>query len=292
MSEPADNPDPAVAHVSDTALWVAVYRATESKRKDALFRDPYAEQLAGDRGRRIAGQLEPGNSAAWSIITRTAVLDELILGAIRDGADTVLNLAAGLDTRPYRLSLPPATRWIEVDFPEMIDYKAGKLADARPQCELERVALDLTDRPARQRLFSRVSEESRQVLVITEGLLVYLTLDEVAALARDLHAMSHFQRWTADVLSPELLEWLLQRQFKTFATGAVRMHFAPPGGVAYFERFGWRAHEVRKITVESRRLKRQMPRAWVYRLLGSVSPKHVRERYGKFETYMFVLERA
>jgi methyltransferase (TIGR00027 family) len=292
MSEPTNIPGHSVAHVSDTALWVAVHRATESKRKDALFRDPYAERLAGERGRQIAGELEPGNGAAWSIITRTAVLDELILTAIRDGADTVLNLAAGLDTRPYRLSLPSSTRWIEVDFPEMIAYKESKLADARPQCALERVALDLTDRPGRQRLFARVNEESRRVLVITEGLLIYLTLDEVAALARDLHAMSHFERWTADVLTPELLEWLLTKQFKTFATGAVRMHFAPPGGVAYFERFGWRAHTVRKMTVESRRLRREMPRAWLYRLLGSLSPKHVRERYSKFESYLLLLERA
>jgi methyltransferase (TIGR00027 family) len=292
MSEPTNNPGHSVAHVSDTALWVAVHRATESKRKDALFRDPYAERLAGERGRQIAGELEPGNGAAWSIITRTAVLDELILTAIRDGADTVLNLAAGLDTRPYRLSLPSSTRWIEVDFPEMIAYKESKLADARPQCALERVALDLTDRPGRQRLFARVNEESRRVLVITEGLLIYLTLDEVAALARDLHAMSHFERWTADVLTPELLEWLLTKQFKTFATGAVRMHFAPPGGVAYFERFGWRAHTVRKMTFESRRLRREMPRAWLYRLLGSLSPKHVRERYSKFESYLLLLERA
>ena len=292
MSEPTNIPGHSVAHVSDTALWVAVHRATESKRKDALFRDPYAERLAGERGRQIAGELEPGNGAAWSIITRTAVLDELILTAIRDGADTVLNLAAGLDTRPYRLSLPSSTRWIEVDFPEMIAYKESKLADARPQCALERVALDLTDRPGRQRLFARVNEESRLVLVITEGLLIYLTLDEVAALARDLHAMSHFERWTADVLTPELLEWLLTKQFKTFATGAVRMHFAPPGGAAYFERFGWRAHTVRKMTVESRRLRREMPRAWLYRLLGSLSPKHVRERYSKFESYLLLLERA
>jgi methyltransferase (TIGR00027 family) len=292
MSEPTNNPGHSVAHVSDTALWVAVHRATESKRKDALFRDPYAERLAGERGRQIAGELEPGNGAAWSIITRTAVLDELILTAIRDGADTVLNLAAGLDTRPYRLSLPSSTRWIEVDFPEMIAYKESKLADARPQCALERVALDLTDRPGRQRLFARVNEESRRVLVITEGLLIYLTLDEVAALARDLHAMSHFERWTADVLTPELLEWLLTKQFKTFATGAVRMHFAPHGGVAYFERFGWRPHTVRKMTVESRRLRREMPRAWLYRLLGSLSPKHVRERYSKFESYLLLLERA
>lgn len=292
MSDPTASPQHPVSHVSDTALWVAVHRAEESRRKDALFRDPYAEQLAGPRGKDIVSRLDIGKGSAWSIITRTAVLDELILDAIRDGADTVLNLAAGLDTRPYRLSLPASTRWIEVDFPEMISYKEGKLVDARPRCALERIALDLRDRAARQHLFARVSEESRQVLVITEGLLIYLTHDDVAALAEDLHATPRFRWWIADVLTPELFEWLLQKQFKTFATGSVRMHFAPPGGPAWFERFGWRARTVRKITVESRRLKRQMPRAWLFRLLGALSPKHVRERFSRFETYMLLLERS
>lgn len=291
MPPSANTSAPSVAHVSDTALWVAVHRATESKRKDALFRDPYAEQLAGDRGQRIVGQLETAASSAWSIITRTAVLDELIMGAIREGADTVLNLAAGLDTRPYRLSLPSGTRWIEVDFPEILAYKAGKLAGAQPRCALERIPLDLTDRLAREQLFSRVSRESRQVLVITEGLLIYLTADDVAALATDLHAMPHFRWWITDVLTPELLEYLLQRQFKSFTTGNVQMRFAPPGGIAYFERFGWRAHTVRRMTVESRRLKREMQRAWLFRLLGALSPKRVREQYGKFESYLFALER-
>lgn len=292
MNAPANSPHEAVSHVSDTALWVAVHRATESKRRDALFHDVYAERLAGERGKEIVGRLDPGNGSAWSIVTRTAVLDELIMDAIRDGAETVLNLAAGLDTRPYRLALPASIRWIEVDFPAMISYKEGKLADARPQCVLERIALDLTDRAARQRLFARLNEESRQTLVITEGLLIYLTHDEVAALAEDLHATPHFFRWIADALTPELFEWLLKKQFKTFATGSVRMHFAPPGGVAYFERFGWRARTVRKLTVESRRLKRQMPRAWLFRILGSLAPKHVRERFSKFETYLFMLERS
>ena len=291
MSPPANSPEHPVSHVSDTALWVAVHRAMESKRKDALFVDPYAERLAGERGKQIVGQLERGKSSAWSIITRTTVLDELIMSATRDGADSVLNLAAGLDTRPYRLPLPSGTRWIEVDFPEMIAYKESKLADARPQCRLERIALDLRDRAARQRLFARLNEESSQVLVITEGLLIYLTEDDVAALAQDLHAMLRFRRWIADVLTPELLEWLLKTQFKTFATGSVQMRFAPPGGLSYFQRFGWRAQVVRKMTVESRRLKRQMPRAWLFRLLAALSSKRVRERYSKFESYFLLLER-
>ena len=56
--------------------------------------------------------------------------------------------------------------------------------------------------------------------------------------------------------------------------------------------FGWRAGTVRKMTVESRRLKRQMPRAWLFRLLGALSPKRVREQYSKFESYFLLLERA
>lgn len=294
MAHPqTDRSKQSVSHVSDTALWVAVHRATESKRKDALFRDPYAERLAGDHGRQIVHRLEHGkSSAAWSIITRTAVLDELVMEAVKDGADTILNLAAGLDTRPYRLPLPAHTRWIEVDFPEMIAYKEGKLADAQPRCVLQRIALDLTDRPARERLFAQLNADSRQLLVITEGLLIYLSEDDVAALAQDLHAMPHFRRWIMDVLTPDLLAWLLENQFKTFAAGSVQMRFAPPGGAAYFERFGWRARTVRRITTESRRLKRQMPRAWLFRLLGSISPQRVRERYGKFETYLLALERV
>jgi len=47
--------DTPLRHISDTALWVAVYRAEESERTDAVFRDPYASKLAGERGTQIAG---------------------------------------------------------------------------------------------------------------------------------------------------------------------------------------------------------------------------------------------
>jgi methyltransferase (TIGR00027 family) len=263
----------------------------ETNRRDALFRDPYAERLAGKRGVEMVQRFKDGRSTAWSVITRTAVLDEMILQSIEQGADTVLNLAAGLDTRPYRLPLPATLRWIEVDFPQILAYKEGKLSDARPRCALERVSLDLSGRRERKALFTRINGESRDVLVLTEGLLVYIPQEQVAALAEDLYAMPHFRRWIADVLTPELLSWLLKTSFKTFATGSVQMHFAPPGGAAFFERYGWRAQSVRALSEESRRLKRQMPRARLYRLLGALSPKHVRERFSKFNSYCLNLER-
>src|SRR3974390_3284890 len=109
--EPGNNP---ITHVSDTALWVAMYRAMETDRPDAHFRDPLARKLAGERGEAILRGLPDGKSAAWAMIVRTSVFDDMILKAVRErGVKAVVNLAAGLDTRPYRLDLPADLEWIE-----------------------------------------------------------------------------------------------------------------------------------------------------------------------------------
>src|SRR6266511_3868475 len=119
MSAPALMED-----VSDTARWVAYYRALESERSDALFRDPFARRLAGERGRAMAEKMPPV-ALPWAIAVRTRVYDELILETIeRDRVSAVLNLAAGMDARPYRLRLPKALRWIEADLPSILAAKA------------------------------------------------------------------------------------------------------------------------------------------------------------------------
>jgi hypothetical protein len=99
----SENP---IRNVSDTALWVAIYRAMESERPDAIFRDPYARRLGGERGQAIVDAMPRGKVMSWPMVVRTAVMDEIVLRCVRQGAATVLNLAAGLDARPYRLDLP------------------------------------------------------------------------------------------------------------------------------------------------------------------------------------------
>src|SRR2546422_10610586 len=143
-----------ITSVSDTAHWVALYRAIESERPDALFRDPYARRLAGERGEQALRHMGGGAAWAWPMVVRTVVMDELLLRLIRDqGADTVLNLAAGLDARPWRLDLPPSLHWIEADLPEMIAFKRESLAGERPRCALEQLELDAADPDARRALF-------------------------------------------------------------------------------------------------------------------------------------------
>jgi methyltransferase (TIGR00027 family) len=95
-----------ISHVSDTARWTALHRATESARPDALFDDSLAERLAGEHGRAIGAKVPRSTRNGWWLVARTKIIDDAITAAINGGCDRVLNLAAGLDTRPYRLDLP------------------------------------------------------------------------------------------------------------------------------------------------------------------------------------------
>jgi len=71
-------PDDQIHDVTDTAIWVAGYRAIESERPDALFRDPLAGRLAGERGRTIASTMAGARQFGWAVVIRTCVIDAFI----------------------------------------------------------------------------------------------------------------------------------------------------------------------------------------------------------------------
>ena len=247
--------EPLIRNISDTALWVAVYRARETERHDALFRDPFARKLAGERGEQIARDLQAGQRYEWPYTARTVRFDQIITEQIKQGTDMVINLAAGLCARPYRMDLPATLRWIEVDLPGMMDYKEEILGQEKPRCALERVRLDLADVAGRRALFQKVGSNARKVLVLTEGLLIYLTRDEVSALGRDLAAQSSFRDWAIDLCSPGLLK-MLQKNLGALSEAGSPLKFGPEEGPEFFTPSGWKAAEVYSMLKTAAKLKR------------------------------------
>ena len=265
-----------IRNVSDTALWVAIYRAMESERPDAIFNDPYARRLGGERGEAIVSSMKGGEAFAWPMIVRTAVMDEVLLRCIEQGATTVLNLAAGLDTRPFRLPLPASLRWFHVDLPPMIDYVRERLEGAKPRCILEYIAADLTDATQRREAFAKAGGRG-PVLVIAEGLLIYLTPEQVAGLADELHAFPDMRWWLIDLASPDLLKRLAKQWGGNLASANADFRFAPAEGTAFFAPHGWRESEFRSTWEESLRLDRHMRFARFFNLLSKLAPKAKRE---------------
>jgi methyltransferase (TIGR00027 family) len=240
-------PEPLIRNISDTARWVAAYRARETEQPNALFHDPYARRLAGDRGEQIAAAMPNVSGTDWPFVIRTYLFDRFIQKEIERGVDTVLNLAAGLDARPYRMSLPASLRWLEVDLPDLLAYKSEVLAGERPVCVLERVPLDLSNLSERRTLFERAAARARKLLILSEGLLIYLTADEVATLARDLASNPTFDRWIVDLASPGLLQMLKKRMGDMVSRAGAPYKFGPPEGPAFFEQYGWRPIEVESV---------------------------------------------
>ena len=273
---------PLISNVSDTAKWVATYRAMETDRPDAIFRDPFARRLAGEKGEAIVRGLPRGRSMAWPMVVRTAVMDEIIMREVRTGLDQVLNLAAGLDARPWRLPLPPGLNWVDVDLPAILEHKLTTLAAERPACRYEPVRMDLSDEAGRGELLARVGNSSLRTLVVTEGLLIYLPSEAVAGLARDLHAQPSFALWLLDLASPDLLRMMEKNWAPVVREGGAPFRFGPAESTRFFEPMGWREVEYRSTMDEGTRLNRTMRFGWFWRLMGRFMSAEKRAAFARF----------
>jgi methyltransferase (TIGR00027 family) len=235
--------DPIIRNIADTALWVAVYRADESERKDAVFHDPYARRLAGERGEQIVLAMEEGRKNSWSFVARTYLFDEFIMQQVHEGFDMIVNLASGLDARPYRLNLPSSLLWIDVDLPETVEYMQSMMANEKVSCMHERIAMDLSKREARLDLFASLGMRGKKILVVTEGLMVYLTDEEAGALAYDLSHIKSFRHWVMDLISPGILPLIKEEMGTMLDDAGTPLKFAPKEGEDFFLLFGWKLLE-------------------------------------------------
>jgi O-methyltransferase involved in polyketide biosynthesis len=248
--------EPLIRDVSDTARWMAVYRARETARRDAVFRDPFAAALAGERGERIAAAFSFGDEIAWSFIARTYLFDRIVAKQVALGCDLVLTSRPVSTRGRTRLALPASLRWVEVDLPDILDYKEQVLGDATPVCALERVRLDLSNADARRGLFNRLGASARQILVLSEGLVLYLMPGEVGELAQDLAAPPAVQHWAVDICSPGLLAMMKERMAALINDAGAPFLFAPVEGPLFFPPYGWTPVAVRSIMKTAAKLAR------------------------------------
>lgn len=263
----------SIADVTDTAFWVAAIRAQETERPDAAFQDSLASVVAGLRGVQIARLMPNSAITHWGVILRTSAIDRLIEDSVRRGVDIFVNLGAGLDTRPYRMQLPPHSRWIEIDFPNLVQQKNAVLSDYTPTCRIERVGLNLLDRHARRDAFAAYSSRDGRSMLIAEGVIPYLSNEDVASLAKDLR--ESFQYWILDFDNAGSRKtprsWAKQLKASPFL-------FQPNDWFKFFEQCGWQAHQIITSAAESERLNRPYPFVFPRGALMHGLPRAMRQR--------------
>ncbi len=156
-----------------TARWTAAVRAGERRRPDRLVDDPWAEHLAGPEGMAWLAERPP--ESVTPIVVRTRYFDDWLLEALADGLRQVVLLAAGLDTRAWRLRLPEGSRVFELDRPEVLAAKQAVMDGAAPPaaCERHAVPADLAG-PWHRALLDAGLDPARPTAFLAEGVLFYL----------------------------------------------------------------------------------------------------------------------
>jgi methyltransferase (TIGR00027 family) len=186
------NYHPAMEGVAATSLVTAASRARESARPDALFIDPWADLLAGEKGREFLQTHEDLLPATTPIfVVRHRFFDDFLVGVAGRGLQQIVLVAAGLDTRAYRLVWPAGTHVYEMDQPQVLAYKQEILnrAGAAPACTRVPVAADLReDWPAILRAAG--FRPDVPTVWLAEGLLFYLPEAAARALLTTMASLS------------------------------------------------------------------------------------------------------
>lgn len=230
-----------------TACWIAAVRARESERADRLLNDPWAATLAGEEGpvwrlRATGGKDE--NEVGLAI--RTRFFDDFLLTATGGHAvRQIVIVAAGMDTRAFRLSWPPQTHLFELDLPQMFERKEPLLAGAGAvsACQRHIVLVDLSDASWVDALQRAGFDSTQPVVWLLEGLLFYLPAAVVTSLFEKITALSIQGsrlgcelKNTAMLTSPQTRSWieLLAREGAAWISSIDEPE-------AFLAKRGWRA---------------------------------------------------
>ena len=192
-----------------TARWTAAVRAIESKREDRLFCDPWAALLAGQEGGTwIEGFPAENKDNATSIALRTRFFDDFLLCAVSEhGVRQVVLMAAGLDTRAYRLLWPEQTRLFELDQPQVLQHKEQILssAGAKPTCGRRAIVVDLAGSWTGT-LQEAGFDPLRPTVWLLEGLLVYLPVESILRILDRVTTLAAPGSWLGfDAINSEVL---------------------------------------------------------------------------------------
>lgn len=245
----------SLTSMSKTALGMARVRAEESRRPDRLFDDPYAQAFVAaapgafpqDQERATSGGLARLGAAFFSHgVLRTRFFDDYLLAATAAGCRQVVLLAAGLDTRAFRLTWPDRMRLFELDLPEVLAFKQQVLAaqHALPRCQRVVLPADLRqDWPTA--LTTAGLQPTRPTAWLAEGLLIYLSAAQAARLLTAVGELSAPTSQLAFEYGNIADTWLLAQaratpamdQFTSLWKGGLGAN-APD----WLARHGWQAH--------------------------------------------------
>jgi len=193
--------------VSNTAFYCRGVRMEDAKRKRSICKDIHAGKFMDARGLEIFAPFRSETMPNISNISRCRIIDDHVSAELgKSPSASVVTIGAGFDTRPYRLR---GGDWLELDEPQLIEYKNRRLPVSECDNPLTRIAIDFAGESLHEKLSG--IETTSPVIIVIEGVFMYL---DPVAIAQTLQQVQ--QRFPRHAL---LCDLMTRRFFDRFAQG-------------------------------------------------------------------------
>ena len=192
--------------VSKTAFYCCGVRMQDAESARPVIGDNYAKRLMSEEGLQYWEEFKEFKMPNASNIARAHVIDNYLRQLLSARPDsTVILIGAGLDSRAYRLT---GGSWVEIDEPGVIEYKNEKLPVSECENPLVRIPIDFET----QKLTDKLSNYRNRsgVIIIIEGVLMYLTMAEREALVSILTSLFAVHVVLCDLMTKKFFEKLGQ----------------------------------------------------------------------------------
>jgi methyltransferase (TIGR00027 family) len=186
-------------------------------------------------------------ASTLTITIRTRFFDDAIQRLVsQQGIEQVVSVAAGLDSRAFRLDLPPSLIWLELDRCELLEHKARLLSalGASPVCKWSPVGTELSGPWVQDAL--KAGLRRCRTLWVVEGLFCYLDASNVAGLLETIRGQSQPGDWLlTDVVGNSLLQSRESaRWLATLASLGMQWRFGSDDPEGLLDAHGWKATAV------------------------------------------------
>ena len=188
--------------ISDTAFWCCGLRARDAATADPVCGDRFAKSFMDERGIRILDSFSDETIPNALCVARHRIIDDVLRAHLAaDPGLLVVVIGAGFDSRAFRLT---GGIWLELDEPQVFDYKNVKLPPGQCRNDLHRIPI----RFAGETLESKLAPYARfkSAVFVVEGVFMYLGPEQLGVLMHTLQRLFPKHALVCDLMTKRFLE--------------------------------------------------------------------------------------
>ncbi len=188
--------------ISKTAFYTCGIRMRDAESDNSVCGDVYAVNFMNEDGRRILEAFKEETGPNATIVARHRIIDDFLSEELSVSPDLfVILVGAGFDSRAFRLE---GGAWLELDEPQLIEYKNERLPAAASENDLRRVSIDFSVDSLEEKL--GVFSNHVSVAVVVEGVFMYLEETEIKKMLETLRRVFPRHRLICDLINRAFFE--------------------------------------------------------------------------------------